>query len=206
MSKQVRSTEPTSIQDAGYRFAQSGETMAMIAQYVYGQCPTILDEVPKEIKTQLYAGFQLRKHELTGERFYKIGDGGTYIPLANKPANDDKGIVAFSINVAMSYTPQEYGKMRESDPAKHAVLKPLRDAFSTYASNSMSDLLTRIKRIVNEGKTRQRAANKTFEEAMKESFDAFEKRVKTAKDRGDEGADPVKFRVARDAFWKAYNA
>ena len=96
--------------------------------------------------------------------------------------------------------------MRESDPAKHAVLKPLRDAFSTYASNSMSDLLTRIKRIVNEGKTRQRAANKTFTEAMMEAFDAYEKRVRTAHDRKEKDADPVKFRVARDAFWKAYNA
>ena len=194
-----------SMQDAGYRFAQSGETMEAIARYVLGQCPTVLEDVPKEVKSALYAGFQLRKHELTGDKYYKV-DGTTYIPLTGKPAGDDKGIVAFNVNVAMSYSPQEFGKMRESDPTKHAVIKPLRDAFSSYASNSMADLLSKIRRIVNEGKTRARAANKDFTEAMNKAFDDFDKRVRTAKDRGDVGADPVKFRVARDAFWRTYNA
>jgi hypothetical protein len=208
MSKKVDNglpPTPTSMQDAGYRFAQSGETMEMIARYVLGQCPSVLEDVPKEVKLALYAGFQLRKHELTGDKYYKV-DGTTYIPLTGKPAGDDKGIAAFNVNVAMSYSPQEFGKMRESDPTKHAVIKPLRDAFSTYASNSMADLLSKIRRIVNEGKTRQRAANKDFTEAMNKAFDDFDKRVRTAKDRGDVGADPVKFRVARDAFWKAYSA
>jgi ribosome-associated translation inhibitor RaiA len=70
----------------------------------------------------------------------------------------------------------------------------------------MADLLSKIRRIVNEGKTRARAANKDFTEAMNKAFDDFDKRVRTAKDRGDVGADPVKFRVARDAFWRTYNA
>lgn len=70
----------------------------------------------------------------------------------------------------------------------------------------MSDLIGRIRRIVNDGKTRQRAANKTFTEAMMEAFSVYEKRVRTAHDRSETDADPVKFREARDAFWKAYNA
>ena len=70
MSKKVDNglpPTPTSMQDAGYRFAQSGETMEMIARYVLGQCPSVLEDVPKEVKLALYAGFQLRKHELTGD-------------------------------------------------------------------------------------------------------------------------------------------
>ena len=145
-----------------------------------------MDDVPKEIKTALYAGFQLRKHELTGEKFYKLGEGGTYIPLDKKPGDDVQGIVCMTINTAMSYSPQEFGKMRESDPAKHAIIRPLRDAFSDYAGNCLRDLKAAVRRKMAAGQPRQR--------------------VKTAKDRGDVEADPVKFKLAVDAFWKAYNA
>lgn len=198
--------EPTSFEDAGYKQARTGEASAGIAAWVLDRCPTFVDDVPKEVKTALYAGFQLRKHELTGEKFYKLGEGGTYIPLDKKPGDDVQGIVCMTINTAMSYSPQEFGKMRESDPAKHAIIRPLRDAFSDYAGNCLRDLKAAVRRKMAAGQPRQRGANKAFCEAMKAAFDTYEKRVKTAKDRGDVEADPLKFKLAVDAFWKAYNA
>lgn len=207
MSKQTKgtvapqATEPTSIQDAGYKFAFTGDTAANIAQYVHGVCPNFLDEVPTEVKAQLYAGFQLRKHELTGEKAYKLSEG-VFIPCEDRSV---QGLVVMSINVAMSYSQQEFGKLKERDPGLHAIVKPMRDAFSSYASNNMASLTAKIRDIVNAGKPRTRAANKAFRDAMKEAFDTYEKRVKTAKDRGDTDADPVRFLVARDAFWRAYD-
>jgi hypothetical protein len=165
-----------------------------------------LDDVPVEVKTGLYAGFQLRKHELTMERFYKLGDNGSYIPLSSAPADNAPGIVSMSINVAMSYSAQEFGKMRETDPAKHAIIKPMRDAFSDYAGNCMRDLKAAVRRLVQKDQPRQRGANKAFREAMTLVFNTYEKRVKTAKDRGDNEADVVKFKMAVNAFWKTYDA
>jgi hypothetical protein len=207
MSAKVKetSTEPKSLQDAGYRFAQQAGGLVETARYVYGQCPDFVNNVPDEVKTALYAGFQLRKHELTGDKYYKLAEGGTYIPLDKKPADDVQGIVCMTINVAMSYSQQEFGKMKSTDPAKHAIVKPLRDAFSDFAGNNMRDLKARIKSIVNAGKPRERAPNDDFNVALKKAFDGFDKRAKTAKDRGDASADPVKFRLAVDAFWNTYN-
>lgn len=196
---------PTSLKDAGYQFARAGESSMSKARYVLDRVPGFLDDVPTEVKGELFAGFQLRKHELEGERFYKLADGGNYIPLETVPEGAT-GIVCMTINTAMSYSQQEYGKMREADPAKHAIIKPLRDAFSNYASNCMRDLKAAIRRIANEGKPRERAANKTFREAMVVMFETFDKRVRTAKDRGDTDADQARFRTARDAFWRVYDA
>lgn len=208
MSKQVNASidaTPRSLKDAAYGFAKAGESSIAKARYIFDQCPGFLDDIPTEVKTELVAGFQLRKHELDGDKYYKLAEGGNYIPLDGKPTVET-GVVCMNINAAMSYSAQEFGKMRERDPALHGIVKPFRDRFSTYVSNSMADLKTAIRRIANEGKTRERAANKGFREAVTAAFDSLDKRVKTAKDRGDTEADPVKYRVARDAFWKAYNA
>lgn len=203
--KPIPTTEPTSLTDAGYKLALAGETTMTLARYVLAQCPSFLDEVPKEVRSALYAGFQLRKHELTGSQYYKLTSEGALIPLTTVPS-DATGIVEMTINSAMSYSQQEFGKMAQTDPQRHAVIKELRKKFSNYAGNAMSDLTARIRQLVNEGKPRERSPNKGFREAMTLVFDTYDKRVKTSKDRGDTEADPLKYRLAVDAFWRTYNA
>ena len=55
---------PSSIKDAGYRFAVIGETASGIARYVMTQAPEFPAEVSTELKADLYAGFMTRAHEL----------------------------------------------------------------------------------------------------------------------------------------------
>ena len=197
---------PTSLRDAGYRFAGTGDSLRTLARYVFGECPTILDSTPDNVRDEIRSGFQLRKHEITPAQNYKMGDGGKYIPLTPEQATKTEGVVCMTINAAMSYSSQEFGKMRQADPARYEIIKPMRDAFSTYASNKMADLMREIRNIANEGKTRARAANKDWDEVLKSTFDALEAKAKTLKTRGDTRADPVKFLVARDAFLKSYNS
>ena len=189
---------PRSLKDAGYQTAQLGEGRKAIAAYVLEQCPTFLDEVPAETKAELFAGFQLRAHELWGTKTYKVGDTGALIESPD-------GNIALDVNVAMAYTGQAFGKLKDENPALHGLLKQWRERFSKYASNCMADLKTACKRIVNESSPRERSANKSFSEAINAMFDALDKRAKVAQGRGDATADPVKFRMARDAFLKAYN-
>lgn len=204
MSTKVKALpSPSSLEDAAYKLALGSEGTRAIAQYVLEQVPGFLDEIPQETRASLYKGWQLRKHELMGDKAYKLVEG-VFIPVTD-PAKAE-GVVRFNVNVALSYSAQEFGQLRRSDPAKHAIIGPIRDAFSVYASNRMRELTAVIRTIVNEGKPKTRAPNDGFIDAMTKAFSTFEKRVKTAQTRGDDAANPAKYRAAVDAFWKAYKA
>ena len=45
----------------------------------------------------------------------------------------------------------------------------------------------------------------SFVDAVVDQFKAWDKSVQVKEHRGDKTADPVKYRMARDAFLKAYN-
>lgn len=190
---------PRSLKDAGYQTAQLGEGRKAVAAYVLEQCPDFLDNCTAEVKAELFAGFQLRAYELWGTKTYRTGETGALL-------EDPKGNIELNVNVAMAYSGQAFGKLKDENPDLHGHLKAIREKFSKYASNCMADLKTACKRILNEGQTRERAANKAFDEALKAAFDSLDNRAKTAEARGDTTASQLKFRVARDAFMKAYNA
>jgi len=192
---------PRSLKDAGYQTAQLGEGRKAIAQFVLEKVPGFLDDCPAEVKAELVAGFQLRAHELWGAKTFRLGEGGTLIPA-------DDGNISVDVNVAMAYTAQAYGQMAKDDPALHAIIKQWRTNFSKYSSNCMADLRAACKRLLKQDEPRNRAQNKTFADALRDTFDALDKRVKVAATRTlrDDSADPVKYRMAVDAFWKVYNA
>ena len=201
-----------SLKLAGYALAKTSETNADIAAYVLEQCPTLLDEVPAEVKADLFEGFALRAHELWGQDYYVKGDTGMLLKVANSldpnfaKREVKKGEIVVSVHYARSFTGQEFGKLKDSDPALHGIVSAWRIKFTKYSGNRMSDLFTAAKRLVQGDQPKARSANKAFAEWIKETFETADKRAKVAMDRGDESASQVKFRVARDAFWKAYNA
>ena len=195
-----QSIAPRSLKDAGYQTAQLGEGRKAIAQFVLDKAPTFLDDCPAEVKAELFAGFQLRAHELWGAQAFRLGEGGTLIPVAASEGN-----LSIDVNVAMAYTGQAFGKLKEENPALHSVIKQWREKFSKYASNCMADLRSACKRLMNESSPRERSANKAFTEAVTDAFASLDKRVKVAQGRGDASADPVKYRMAVDAFWKVFN-
>ena len=199
---------PSSIKDAGYRFAVIGETASGIARYVMTQAPEFPAEVSTELKADLYAGFMTRAHELWGQDYYTRGESGTLVKAGNSrdgQAEYPKGSVTISLHYCYSYSQQEFGQLKNKDPQLHGIIKLMREKFSKYASNNLSALKRSAINILNDGKERERGATKSFIDALKEMFDNYDKRVKNAENRGDDSASPVKFRVARDAFWKAYN-
>ena len=197
----VVSSVPSSLKDAAYRFAVTGETTRDLAKWVLDTCPTFLESMPTEVKDELRAGFILRKHEITQPVHYKLSDG-RYIPVSDTSI---EGLIVISPNVAMSWSQHEFGQLKRTDQALYEIVQPMRDDVSTYISNKMKALESVIRALTNEGKVRQRSVNKGFIEAMEAVFDAYDKRVRTAKDRGDPNANPVKYRSAKDAFWKMYN-
>jgi len=201
-----------SVKDAAYQFARTGETSQTIAKFIMEQDPTFPSELSKELKADLSAGFMLRAHELWGIDEYRLGDTGVFIKLGNtadpnyKRDTELKGIVQFNVILAMSMSQQEFGQLKNKNPQEHAIMKDWRDKFSKYVFNNIAQLKTAARLLINADKPRERVANKNFTEALNDAFDTFDKRAKNAEARGDETASSVKFRMARDAFFKTYNA
>ena len=200
---------PTSIKDAAYRFARAGETATDLAKYIMGQDPSFPAETSAELKADLFAGFMTRAHELWGQDYFTRGETGVLVKVGNSldgQAEYPKGSTTISLSYCYSFSQQEFGQMKNKDPQLHGLIKQMRDKFSKYASNNLSALKRSANNILNEGKDRERGATKAFTQALTEMFESYDKRVKNAENRGDDTASPVKFRMARDAFWKAYNA
>lgn len=198
-TKQKTPSGPANMKDAGYRFAKNGDDSKSIALYVYEQCPDFIDNAPDEIVNELVAGYALRFHENRGDKYF-IRTDSVMVPC--EP--DTKGATVMNVHVAFGYTGQQFGKLKNEDPALHAIIKTVRDDFSGYRFDCMGSLKTRIRKIINGGKTRERGSNDDFIDALHKSLVNFDTRALNAKKRGDETADQLKFRVARDAFWKSY--
>jgi hypothetical protein len=180
----------TSMKEAGYQSAISGERIDSVARYVYSQCPNFTNEVSDEVKTQLRAGWALRWQELNPAVSYN----DSWIPVEN-------GSYVMTVDVCFSYSQQAFGQLKEADPVKHGVIKGVRDAFNKYASNRMADLKSAVRKVENEGKPKVKAPTKGFTQYIDEMFKSVKARAKTAKARGDDSApDEVKLRMAIDAF------
>jgi len=205
----LTANEPTSIKDAAYRFARAGETATHLATYVMGQDPSFPAETSAELKADLFAGFMVRAHELWGQDYFTRGESGVLVKAGNSldgKAEYPRGSTTLSLSYCYSFSQQEFGQLKNKDPQLHGLVKLIRDKFSKYASNNLSALKRSANNILNEGKTRERGATKAFTQSMTDMFADYDKRVKNAESRGDDTANPAKFRTARDAFWKVYNA
>jgi hypothetical protein len=134
--------------------------------------------------------------------------GGHYV-LATQDHVTAKTVEKVEIGVAYaySYSAQEFGKLANTNPALHALVKGIREKCSTYCSNRLGDLKRAATKLLNEGKERQRGVNKDFYEFVEAWFkDTAPDRLKSAKNRGDMSADDKKFNEAKVAFmvkWKA---
>lgn len=183
-----------SFKDAAYQSAITSERGTHIARFVLDECPNFLDDVPKEIKAQLDAGFALRWQEINPAKSYSAD----WVPA-------DGGGISVTLDYCMSYSQQAFGQLKNENPVQHSIIKAVRDAFNKYRSNKMADLKRAVRLLANEGKTSTRTQAKMFAEWVDAQLDSMKARCKTAAAREDATANEVQLRVAIDAFKKAYN-
>lgn len=214
--------EPTSLRDAGYKVAQAGEAMRTVAQYVMANAPDILKDLSvnshKELRADLAEGYKLRANELWGVDYYIVSkDTGAWLKIANSldpshakalEENKGRGIHQVNVHLVTAITGNEFGKMAKEDPAQRAVIEPMRDKWRKYENDRNASLIKAIKDILAEAKGETvKRETLTFVESMTKAFTQFEKSVMVRDQRGsDKSANPVRFRMAVDAFWKTYNA
>jgi hypothetical protein len=191
-------TEFNNLKNAAYSFAVIGDYATNVAKYVLEQCPSFLDSVPKEVEAQLVEGFALKAQELRNE--------SAHIPrrFNNEWIPDPKGGVEVTIAYAMSFSQQEFGRMRIAEPVKHGVIKSVRDAFSKYKNARMNALRNAIKSLNKE--TKPRAENKDFAKFISDTMDSILSKAKSVGARNNDATcDQVKTRMAVDAFNNVWN-
>ena len=199
VAEAISATTPTpvveisSFKDAGYQGAKSGETMEMVARFVISKCPDFLNSYSDEVGAELKSGWALRWQELHPAVVYS----DEWIP-------NPKGLHNVTLAFCMSYSQQAFGQIKTDNPVKHGVIKGIRDEFSKYVSNRLSDLRRAVNKELNKGKPRERIQAKEWEKYEKDTFDAMKARCKTALARNDASAPTeVKLRMAIDAFKSA---
>jgi len=187
---QVTEVVINSFKDAGYQSAKSGETMSKVAQFIVSKCPDFLNSYSDEVGKELKDGWALRWQELHPATTYS----DEWIP-------NPKGMHNVSLAFCLSYSQQAFGQIKTDNPVKHGVIKGIRDDFSKYVSNRMSDLKRAVRKELNKGVVVQRVQAKEWEKYEKDTFDAMKARCKTALARNDASAPTeVKLRMAIDAF------
>jgi len=185
--------EITSFKDAGYQSALSGERMKNVASFVISKCPDFLNSYSDEVGAELKSGWALRWQELHPAVVYS--DEWTPNP---------KGLHNVSLAYCLSYSQQAFGQIKTDNPVKHGVIKGIRDEFSKYVSNRMSDLKRAVRKELDKGKVRERIQAKVWTDFQTDTFDAMKARCKTALARNDATAPTeVKLRMAIDAFKSA---
>jgi hypothetical protein len=204
----VVATQPafTSLKDSAFQQAGAYQTLESVARYAIANIVDFPKEVSSEAKDALYEGYRMKFDILQPAVTYAVIDGHYVLATQDHVKADNVEKVSIGIPYAYSYSAQEFGKLANTNPALHALVKGIREKTSTYCSNRLGDLKRAATKLLNEGKERQRGVNKDFAEFVEAWFkDTAPDRLTSAKNRGDATADAKRFNEAKVAFmvkWK----
>lgn len=192
----------TSLKDGAYQQATATQKIRDFAKYALDNIAGFPESLPEESRDQLYQGYQLRYSQNNPAKTYAVINAHYVLASDEHIKNNDIEKVELSVAYVMSFTPQEFGKLKNENPEKHSLIKGLRDNVGVYCSNRKNDLVRMAKNIIaeKEGKAKTRTANKDFDESISAIFDSLDTKLKSAKSRGDITADEQRFKKAKIAF------
>jgi len=196
--------EFTSVKDLGYKQAGTSDTLSKQAAYALEHIVGFPKDVPSESKAELYAGYFMRYSENNPAKTYAVINGHYVLATDEHKANKSIEKIEAGLDYAFAITAQEFGKLKATEPEKHALIGGIRDKVQVYCSNKLGDLKRAASKLQNVGQSRTRDTI-DFTVSVGKAFDAFEKSVKTKHGKGDTTAKPAHFKVAVAAFWKSYN-
>lgn len=207
-------TPITSLTDLGYRQGATHDALKNQARYAIDNIVGFPEEIDDTSKGLLEKGYMLRYNDNYPVKTYGIVDGN-YLDFATLEKDAQAKIkekVEIGVDVVFSYTQQEYGKLKSTDPAKYAAFRPWREAFIDYRSGCLNDLKAAARKLLKKKDGAERAPNLDFM-AWIERKDGTDTvgilsdmltRCRNAKKRGDATADPEKLGKAIVAFKSIY--
>ena len=121
-------TPITSLTDLGYRQGATRDALRNQAQYAIDNIVGFPEEIDDASKGMIEKGYMMRFNDNRPAKVYGIVDGN-YLDFANLDKDAQSKVkerVEIGVDVVFSYTQQEYGKLKSTDPAKYAAFKPWR--------------------------------------------------------------------------------
>jgi hypothetical protein len=196
----------TSLKDLGYQQAGTGDSLDNQAEYALAHIAGFPEDIPSEAKEMLYDGYRMRHNERHPAKVYAVVND--HYVLATEEQNKNKKVEKIEIGVAyaFAYSSQEFGKLKNTNPALHGIIKTIRDDVGDYCSNRLGDLKRACKKMLakRNGTTTTRTTL-DFTESMTKIFDAQTKSVKVKEAKRDTTANSAKYALAVKAFWTTYN-
>jgi hypothetical protein len=203
-------TPITSLTDLGYRQGATRDALQNQARYAIDNIVGFPEEIDDTSKEKLEKGYMLRYNDNYPAKTYGIVDGN-YLDFANLDKDAQSKIkekVEIGVDVVFSYTQQEYGKLKSTDPAKYAAFKPWREAFIDYRSGCLNDLKAAARKLLKKKDGTERAANLDFAEYIYRKEGTETKGILedmlTASKRKDATADMDRLQKSIAAFKTAW--
>lgn len=167
-----------SLRDFGYKVATYADRGTAYGEWAHDNIPGFPDNVPEEKKAEVFAGFIARKADLMepSVKSYRKEGADNFILMV--PGETSVSTVRLTAAYAMSYSSQQFGSIRKTQPNLHRLVKEIRDEVNKYCSNRWTALVNLYKAAHKE--SRKRDINKTFAEWLDETIANIIKRHKTA--------------------------
>jgi hypothetical protein len=195
----------SSLKDLGYQQAKTGDSLTEQAAYAISRIVGFPTDISAEARAEICAGYQMRYNETHPAKDYAVIDGNYVQATPDHEKNKKVEKISIGVDFAYSLSSQEFGKLKNTNPALHSIVKVWRDNVSDYCSNRLGDLTSAAKKLINKDSPSHRQTL-DFVVSMAKIFDTQAKSVKVKESKGDTTAQAVKYKVAVDAFWKAYKA
>jgi hypothetical protein len=194
----------SSLKDLGYQQAKTGDSLETQAQFALDNITGFPEDVPSEAKDALYDGYRMRYSERKPPTMYAVINDHYVLATEEHLKNKKVEKVEMGVAYAFSYSSQEFGKLKNTNPALHGIIKTIRDDVADYCSNRLGDLKRASKKLIakKDGTSR---ITLDFAQSMLKAFEAQEKSVKVKQAKGDTTANSAKFALAVKSFWMTYN-
>ena len=194
----------SSLKDLGYQQAKTGDSLETQAQFALDNITGFPEDVPSEAKDALYDGYRMRYSERNPATMYAVVNDHYVLATPEQVQNKKVEKVEMGVAYAFSYSSQEFGKLKNTNPALHGIIKTIRDDVADYCSNRLGDLKRASKKLIakKDGTSR---ITLDFAQSMLKAFEAQEKSVKVKQAKGDTTANSAKVALAVKSFWMTYN-
>ena len=194
----------SSLKDLGYQQAKTGDSLETQAQFALENISGFPEDVPSEARESLYEGYRMRYSERKPAVMYAVINDHYVVATPEQVENKKIEKIEIGVAYAFAYSSQEFGKLKNTNPALHGIIKTVRDDVADYSSNRLGDLRRAAKRLI----AKKDGASRTtldFAQSMLKAFEAQEKSVKVKQAKGDTTANSAKFALAVKSFWTTYN-
>jgi len=195
--------------ELGFAQAGTGDALTSHARFAIDRIVGFPENVSDEARAALYTGYRQRWDATHPAKLYAVIDGNYVEATADMVKNKKVEKVEIGMHHIFSYTQQEFGKLKLSQPAMYALMQPIRSSINDYCQGALSDLKGKARDILKKDNPTPRAPNLDFAEWLtdpkKGVIPAMKDKCKNSKRRGDATADEARLNEAIIAFlakWK----